>query len=209
MSKVLRGFNVLTISFLILLEAISLLMTIFAFSELLLLETVYQETVIGFLIMTILILKSSLSLGIVLPKGFKLIYFKKRSSTCSFIISLTIISIINPLLTLADILYNAKSQNKIYILFKRLLQYISYGQTGLYLILIVAAICYLKRISFDEKESPLNIANISQGINRDLYLNIIAQGKDPDNERLKAEYRKLSEKRESLLEGSTTISVKE
>lgn len=161
-------------------------------------ESNHNDSLLNFAFLIIASIKGLAALIIIYYFGKRVIYFKMLSYLKVYVINLISCLFISALLIVFKIAVTEEEDiksNQHYENFRNIIMIISIILVFTYSLSLICLFRYKRRLEDQVSESPLNKMSDPDSISSELYQNIIDQSKDPDNPKLKAEYRRLSQKK--------------
>lgn len=162
----------------------------------------FQEAPSTFVYLSIAVIKGTIAFITVNYFGKRVIYFKMLSYFKIYVIFIVLYMFISALLVVLNFMLNDYNKG---LVDERITHFL-HLRNCIMIIAIVNIICdiltltftgfYYKRLIYQFEESPLNRISNPEDLSNELYNNIISQSKDPENNTLKEEYRRLSHKAE-------------
>lgn len=155
----------------------------------------HDNSVLNFVFLILASIKGLAALATTYYVGKRVIYFKMLSFWKIYLINLIFYLIISAVLLILKIVIKEDESIKEYQhyeTFRTMIMAISIVLISCYILSIIGLLLYKQNLEDQFSESPLNRISDPDSISGELYQNIIDQSKDPDNVKLKDEYRRLS-----------------
>lgn len=195
MCKFIRHINITILVIIILTEITTLAITIISAIQQVLLHNLFENHILSYFQLSGWILRCLLATTLMIPMGINMVYFKQLTRCCCYFTFLSVIPSMSAVLLLLEIVTDLvpKEETASVMRFMTLMQvlfFLAIWQILLYPVALLSGYFYKKHLKCQVIQSPLN--QRFDTMNEDLYRNIIDLSKNPDDERLRFEYRRLS-----------------